>query len=82
MKTSAIPFTEARTHLSKYGRLAEEGQTTFVFKHHRLAFQIAPSPAIRQAKPKTPGLARGQIRMEPDFDCTPAEVVASFEGVS
>jgi antitoxin (DNA-binding transcriptional repressor) of toxin-antitoxin stability system len=82
MKTSTIPFTEVRAHLSKYGRLAEEGQTTFVFKHQRLAFLIAPPPADRQVKPKSPGLARGQIHMEPDFDATPADVIAAFEGVS
>jgi antitoxin (DNA-binding transcriptional repressor) of toxin-antitoxin stability system len=82
MKTDSIPFTEARTHLSKYGQLAENGQTTLVYKHHRLAFLIAPPSRARQAKPKAPGQVRGQIHMAPDFDATPAEVIAAFEGTT
>jgi antitoxin (DNA-binding transcriptional repressor) of toxin-antitoxin stability system len=80
MKVSCIAFTEAKAHLSKYGRLAEEGLTTLVLKHHRPAFRIAPALPSEQPRPKTPGLACGQIHMAPDFDTTPAEVIAAFEG--
>lgn len=82
MKVTAIPFTEAKAHLSQYGRLAQEGQTTLVLKHHRSAFLIAPVPRTAQARPKKPGLARGRIHMAPDFDATPEEVIRSFEGFS
>ena len=82
MKSGSISFTEARLHLSKYGRLAEKGQSTLVAKHRRVAFRIAPVPPTEQARPKSPGLACGRIHMAPDFDVTPADVIASFEGVS
>jgi antitoxin (DNA-binding transcriptional repressor) of toxin-antitoxin stability system len=80
MKTPSIPFTEAKAHLSKYGRLAEQGHVTLVLKHNRSAFVIAPVPQPEQARPKNPGIASGRIHMAPDFDTTPEEVVAAFEG--
>ncbi len=80
MKATCISFTEAKTHLSRYGRLAEEGQTTLVCKHNRSAFLIAPVPASGRAHPKKPGLVRDRIRMADDFDATPEDVIRDFEG--
>jgi len=82
MNVITIPFTEAKAHLSRYGRLAEEGQTTLVLKHHRSAFQITPIPKTSKARSKTPGLAHGQIHLAPDFDATPEDVIRAFEGVT
>jgi antitoxin (DNA-binding transcriptional repressor) of toxin-antitoxin stability system len=82
MKVTSIPFTEAKAHLSRYGRLAEEGQTILVLKHQRSAFLLSPVSRAGQARPKKPGLARGRIHMAPDFDATPADVIRAFEGVS
>jgi len=80
MKTNSIPLTEAKARLSEYGRLAEEGQVTIVLKHHRPAFLIAPAPRRAEARPKRPGLVCGKIRIAPDFDATPGEIIKAFEG--
>jgi antitoxin (DNA-binding transcriptional repressor) of toxin-antitoxin stability system len=80
MKEVHVAFTEAKANLSKYGRLAEQGRTTLVLKHRRPAFCIAPVLRGAQPRVKTPGLAKGRIRMAPDFDVTPPDVIASFEG--
>ena len=80
MKVISVPFTEAKSHLSKYGRLAQKGQMTRVLKHNRLAFVIAPAPEPEQARPKYPGMAKGRIHLAPDFDETPEDVIAAFEG--
>ncbi len=80
MKTTAVSFTEAKTHLARYGRLAEAGQTILVCRHRRAAFAIAALPRSDQARPKTPGLARGRIHIEPDFDNTPEDIIRDFEG--
>lgn len=80
MKVTSIAFTEAKAHLSEYGHLAEEGQSTLVLKHNRPAFLIAPVPRATQARPKSPGLARGKIHLASDFDATPPDVIAAFEG--
>jgi antitoxin (DNA-binding transcriptional repressor) of toxin-antitoxin stability system len=82
MKVTTIQFTEAKAHLSRYGRLAQEGQTILVLKHHRSAFLLSPVPQAGKARPKKPGLARGKIHMAPDFDATPEDVIRAFEGVS
>ena len=82
MKQTAIPFTEAKAHLSLYGRMAEEGHTTIVHKHHRSAFQISPITQTGKTRPKIPGLARGQIHLAPDFDATPEDVIREFEGLT
>lgn len=80
MKPITIPFTEAKAQLSKYGRMAEQGRSTLVLKRHRAAFMIVPPEHGLQARAKTPGILRGQIRMAPDFDRTPEDVIADFEG--
>ena len=80
MNMTTVPFAEAKTHLSKYGRMAEEGGITVVQKHRRSAFLIAPLPKCDQAHPKKLGLAAGRIHMAPDFDATPDDVIDAFEG--
>ena len=80
MKQTTIQFTEAKAHLSEYGRRAEAGQITLVLKHHRPAFVIAPAHTRTEARHKTPGLARGRIHMAADFDATPDTIIAAFEG--
>ena len=81
MKTTAVPFADAKAHLSKYGRLAEQGRTTLVLKHRRAAFLITPVPQeARQLRPKKPGIAAGCIHVAPDFDRTPDAIIDAFEG--
>jgi antitoxin (DNA-binding transcriptional repressor) of toxin-antitoxin stability system len=80
MKPVCIPFTQAKSRLSEYARLAEAGQSTLVVKHHKPAFMIAPVLNAPVVRTKRPGLARGRIRIAPDFDTTPREILDSFEG--
>ena len=82
MTTTTIPFSEAKTHLSRYARQAGVGQSILVLKHHRPAFVIAPPPPGTVEKTQRPGLARGRIHMAPDFDATPGDVIDAFEGQS
>lgn len=82
MTTTTIPFSEAKTHLSKYARRAEAGQGTLVLKHHRPAFVIMPVPGGVAGRTKHPGMARGRIRMAADFDATSVEILDAFEGKS
>lgn len=78
MTTTGI--SEAKAHLSLLGRRAAAGESTLVLKHRRPAFVIAPVPAVFKARVKKPGLAKGKIRMAADFDVTPNDVIANFEG--
>ena len=80
MKVMEVPFSKVKTHLSEYGRRAQTGATTVVLKHHQPAFVIAPVPSRAEPAKKRPGLAAGKIHMAADFDRTPEEIVAAFEG--
>ena len=80
MKKISAPFTHVKAHLSRYGRMAEDGQTILVLKHKRSAFLIGPVPKEETDREKKPGLAADLIHMAPDFDATPEEIVREFEG--
>ena len=80
MKMASASFTEVKAHLSRYGRMAEEGQTILVLKHKRSAFLIGPVPKEETEREKKPGLVEGHIHMAPDFDATPEEIIREFEG--
>ena len=77
---TTTPLSEAKARLSLYGRRAEAGESTLVLKHRRPAFVIAPLPAELKARIKKPGIVKGRIRMAADFDHTPDDVIAAFEG--
>lgn len=80
MKASAIAFTDAKSRLSKFARLAEGGQTILVLKHRRPAFVIGPVPNTSEARIKNPGIAAGRICMSADFDVTSDDILNAFEG--
>jgi prevent-host-death family protein len=80
MSLTTIPLSEAKTNLSRYGRMAEQGHSVVVRKHARPAFMITPIPAVAAPKPKRPGIARGRIHVARDFDSTPESIIRAFEG--
>jgi antitoxin (DNA-binding transcriptional repressor) of toxin-antitoxin stability system len=80
MDMTTTDLSEAKAHLSLYGRRAEAGESTLVLKHRRPAFVIAPVPVVLRVRIKKPGLVKGKIQMAADFDHTPADLIAAFEG--
>ncbi len=73
-----ISFSEAKTHLSKYARLAEQGESILVVKHRKPSFVITPAGTKCDPSEKKLGMLKGKIRLAPDFDQTPDSVVESF----
>jgi prevent-host-death family protein len=69
---------EAKTHLSRLLEQVESGEDIVIARAGkpvaRLTLYQAPSPDRR------PGRWRGQVRIAPDFDVLPAEVLGAFEG--
>ena len=80
MKANSIAFTDAKSSLSKFARLAEGGQTILVLKHRRPAFVMGPVPNTSEARIKHPGIAAGRICMSADFDVTSDDMLKAFEG--
>ncbi len=78
MKT--VNMHEAKTQLSQLVERALTGETILIA---RAGVPVVRLISVREnLQGRKPGLLKGQIRIAPDFDQTPPEVLASFEGGS
>jgi len=68
---------EAKTQLSRLLERVAAGEEVVIGKAGRPVARLVPysEPARR----RTPGRWKGRVRVAPDFDETPAEVIAAFE---
>ncbi len=57
---------EAKTHLSRYLRKLEQGETILLCRHNRPIAEIRPLPQS-SPKPRTFGLDEGKITLTPEF---------------
>jgi prevent-host-death family protein len=69
---------EAKTQLSRLIDRALAGEDIVISRSGRPMVRLVPV-AARPAR-RTPGSARGQILMAPDFDELPDDVAAAFRG--
>jgi antitoxin (DNA-binding transcriptional repressor) of toxin-antitoxin stability system len=73
---------EAKTHLSKYLRRLEKGETIVLCRRNVPIAEIRPLPPP-PARRRPIGLARGEVRLGPEFfQPLPAELLDAFEGRS
>ena len=71
-----VNMHEAKSQLSRLGRLAWEGEEIVIAKAGEPYLRLEP---YRERRPRrTLGVWKGQIRIAPDFDETPQEVIDSF----
>lgn len=71
-----VNMHEAKSQLSKLGRLVWEGEDVVICRHGKPYLRLtAYQPASR-----VPGLWKGKVWIASDFDETPSEVVEAFEG--
>lgn len=68
---------EAKSQLSKLGELAWRGEEIVIAKAGKPYLELTPR---REKRVRTLGVLRGRIRIAPDFDETPPEVIEAFEG--
>ena len=69
---------EAKTHFSKLLELVQQGEEVMVAKAGRVVAKLVPA-GERPAR-RTPGTARGQIKISEDFDAPlPDDLLDSFE---
>ena len=67
---------EAKSQLSRLGRLAWEGEEIVIARSGAPYLRLVPYRE-RRAK-RTLGILKGQMRIAPDFDETPREIIDSF----
>ena len=76
-----VGVRELRGNLSGFLRLARQGKSFLVMSHDEVVAEIRPpSATLRTAR--RPGALRGKIRISPDFDNLPDDVLAAMENGS
>ena len=70
-----VGVREAKAQLSALIDRALRGEEVTISRHGAAVVRLVPVQRRRQ-----PGSLRGRIRMAPDFDETPEEVIDAFEG--
>ena len=73
-----INMHEAKSQLSKLGESAWAGEEVVIAKAGKPYLDLLPHRENRN--PRKPGRLKGKIKIADDFDDTPDEVVAGFEG--
>jgi len=67
-----------RANLTALLREAAGGRSLLIAAHGKVLAELRPPPAA--PAPRRPGALRGRIRMAPDFDATPGDMLAAMEG--
>ena len=76
----AINMHEAKTKLSVLVKKALAGEDIIISKAGKPLVKLVPLDV--DDRPRIPGRFKGQIKIAPDFDETPEEIIAAFEGES
>ena len=74
-----VGVRELRGNLSGFLRQARQGASFLVMSHDEVVAEVRPPPELARP-PRRPGALRGKIRIAPDFDHTPADLIAAMEG--
>ena len=74
-----VGVRELRGNLTGFLRQARQGASFLVTSHDQVLAEIRP-PSKAERPRRRPGALRGKIRMAPDFDTLPPEVLAAMEG--
>ncbi len=81
-KTSSpqrLGVREFRANMTGILRQARHGRSFLITSHNELLAEIHP-PSQLLAKRRQPGALRGKIRMAPDFDTLPPDILAIMDG--
>ena len=78
MTDSTVNIHEAKTHLSRLVERVEGGEEVIIARAGRPVARLIPFRV--RTTPRIPGLWRGRVRLAADFDATPHDLVADFEG--
>ena len=73
-----INVYEAKTHLSKLLERVAEGEELVLGRAGKPMARLVPFREVRQ--PRKPGRLAGKVWIAPDFDETPEDIIAAFEG--
>ncbi|MGH2464081.1 MAG: type II toxin-antitoxin system Phd/YefM family antitoxin [Candidatus Limnocylindrales bacterium] len=72
-----VNIHQAKTHLSRLVEEVEAGNEIVIARAGRPVARLVPYAARRE--PRVPGAWRNLVRLAPDFDATPVELLDAFE---
>jgi prevent-host-death family protein len=76
--SSTVNMHEAKTTLSRLVERALAGEEAVIAKDGKPFVKLVPIRVPEASR--QPGRLRGRLRMAPDFDRTPEDVIDAFEG--
>ena len=76
-EAKSVQVREFRENLAEFLRDAERGTEIVIMSRSKPVARLGP-PAVTGRRPL--GLMRGRIKMAPDFDVTPPDLIAALEG--
>ncbi len=71
-----VNIHEAKTHLSRLIEAVERGEEIIIARNGKPVARLCPPR--KQYTPRRPGSLKGKIRIAPDFDQTPEEVLETY----
>jgi len=74
-----VGVREFRGNMTGYLRQARLGESFLITSRGEVIAELRP-PATHERAQRVPGALRGKIRMAPDFDTIPADLLAAMEG--
>lgn len=74
-----IGVRELRANLSRMLRQAHQGTPVLVMSRNEVIAEIRPPSGIERPR-RIPGIRKGKIRMEEDFDVLPEDILSAMEG--
>jgi prevent-host-death family protein len=77
MSEGMVNIHEAKTHLSRLVERVEAGDEVIIARAGRPVARLVPFRP--RTKPRAPGVWRGRVRLAPDFDRTPDDLLDEFE---
>lgn len=74
-----VSVREFRGNLTGFLRQARQGASFLITSHDQVLAELRP-PSEEERPHRRPGALRGKIRMAPDFDTLPSDVLEAMEG--
>ncbi len=74
-----VGVREFRGNLTGFLRQARQGRSFLIMSRDQVLAEVGPPP--KAARPRRqPGALRGKIRIGPEFDALPSDMLAAMEG--
>lgn len=73
--TRRVGVREFRSNMTGFLRQARRGASFLITSHDEVVAELRP-PSLPERPQRRPGALRGRIRMSPDFDALPPDVLA------